>query len=87
MSGKDGYIFIPKNTVFKVGTTNVVLRDDVTINKADNGYFILDFWNQCDVEDLNVFPVAYAKCEREHDEYELFKTNVVYGGVGDICLI
>lgn len=39
------------------------------------------------MEDINVFPVSYARCEREEDEYELFKSNVVYGGIGDICLI
>lgn len=87
MSDKNGCIFMPKDTVFKVGNTKVILRDDTTINKEDKGYFILDFWNQCDVEDINVFPVSYARCEREEDEYELFKSNVVYGGIGDICLI
>lgn len=45
MSDKNGCIFIPKDTVFKVGNTKVILRDDTTINKEDKGYFILDFWN------------------------------------------
>lgn len=87
MNNKAESIFIPKKTVFKVGKVKVILRDDTMVNKEDNGYFILDFWNQCDVEDINVFPVSYATCEREEDVYELFKSNIVYGGISDICLI
>lgn len=87
MSDEKTKIFIQKNKVFKVKDTKVILSEDILVSNSEKGFFILDFWTQCDFEDINIFPVAYAKCERQEDEYELFKTNIVYGGVEDICLI
>ena len=77
MGNENNIVFISKNKVFKVKDTKVILKEDIYINSSESGFFILDFWNQCDYEDIDVFPVAYAKCERQEDEYELFKTNIV----------
>lgn len=78
---------IKRNTVFKVKNTKVIMNRNLQVSENSKGYFILNFWDQCSYPDITVFPVEYVECIRDEDEYELFKTNIIYGGIGDICLI
>lgn len=80
-------IEIEKNIVFKVRDTKVIMNRNLQVSENSKGYFILNFWDQCNCPDITVFPVEYVECIRDEDEYELFKTNIIYGGIGDICLI
>ena len=70
-----------------VDKTKVIITQDAVIDKQEMGYFILNFWEQCDVADINVFPVAYVSCANEQEVHELSKSNVIYGGPAEICLI
>ena len=79
--------YIAKNTVFKVGEKRVIALGDIHIAKGEKGYIILNFWEQCDYGDLEVLPVAFAKCETNEELYVLKKDNIILGSERDICLI
>ncbi|MBQ2980504.1 MAG: hypothetical protein IJD58_00090 [Lachnospiraceae bacterium] len=83
----EGRILLKKDQIFMVGKTKVIITQDTIIDKEEMGYFILNFWEQCDVADINVFPVVYVSCANEQEVYELFKSNIIYGGAAEICLI
>lgn len=78
---------IPKNTIFKVYDKQVIALNDIHIRENDKGYFILNFWEQCNYEELSVLPVAFAKCETLEELYVLKKDNIILGSEQDICLI
>ena len=80
-------IEIKKNQVFKVKETKVIMNKNIQVTDSTKGYFILNFWEQCNYPDISVYPVEYVECMRQEDEYELFKSNIVFGGIDDICLI
>ena len=72
-------IEIKRNTVFKVKNTKVIMNRNLPVSENSKGYFILNFQDQCIYPDITVFPVEYVECIRDEDEYELFKTNIIYG--------
>ena len=78
--------YIAKNAVFKVGEKRVIALGDIHIAKGDKGYFILNFREQCDCKDLDVLPVAFAKCGTNEELYVLKKDNIILGSERDICL-
>lgn len=78
---------IQKNTVFKIGERRVIAINDIDISNDEKGYFILNFWEQCDYKDIEVLPVAFAKCETLEELYVLKKDNIILGSERDICLI
>lgn len=72
---------------FTVKGKKVISTKNVNINsKKDNGFFVLDMWNQCDIAQLDIFPVEYIVVNSNEEKYELFKYNVVMGSVKDICM-
>ena len=79
-------MYIGKGTVFRLGTKQVVALNDTQINVGECGYFILNFWEQCDYPDIEVLPVTFVKCEDEKDLYVLKRDNVILGSEKDICL-
>ena len=78
---------IPKNTIFTIRDIQAIALNDIHISEADKGYFILNFWEQCDYVKLNVLPVAFAKCETLEELYVLKKDNIILGSERNICLI
>lgn len=78
---------IEKNTVFKVKNIEVILTSDMYMSDDEHGYFILNFWEQCEYEKLNVLPVTFVKCEDERELYVLKKDNIIIGSEKEICLI
>lgn len=77
---------IPKNTIFKIRGKQAIALNDIHISEADKGYFILNFWEQCDCGDLSVLPVAFAKCGTLEELYVLRKDNIILGSERDVCL-
>ena len=73
--------------MFKLGERKVIALGDMHITEGEKGYFILNFWEQCDYGDLEVLPVAFAKCETNEELYVLKKDNIILGSERDICLI
>ena len=80
-------IKIDRNKIFKLANKKVILTNDVCITENDKGYFILNFWEQCEYEDVDIFPVAFIKCESEEELYILKKNNIIMGSEKEICLI
>ncbi|MBQ2744808.1 MAG: hypothetical protein IJF37_04230 [Lachnospiraceae bacterium] len=78
---------ISKNTVFLIKNKKVIALNDIHIANDEKGYFILNFWEQCDYKDIEVLPVAFAKCETLEELYVLKKDNIILGSERDICLI
>ena len=78
-------IHIDKSTIFKLKNKTVIATRDVDIVKK--GFFILNFWEQCDFSDINVLPVVFVHCETTEDESILRRDNIVLGDEKDICLI
>ena len=78
---------IQKNTLFKLKDKQVVAVQDIHIAEDDKGYFVLNFWEQCDYGDINVSPVAFVKCNTPEERYVLKKDNIILGNEGDACLI
>ena len=78
-------LHIDKSTVFKLKSKLVIAARDVDI--VEKGFFILDFWEQCDFPDINVLPVAFIDCKTTEDESILRRDNIVLGDEKDICLI
>ena len=78
---------IPKNTIFKLKDKLVIALNDINIAEGDKGYFVLNFWEQCDYGDINVSPVAFVKCNTPEERYVLKKDNIILGNEGDVCLI
>ena len=80
-------ISIPSGKKFTVKGKKVISTKNVTIdNKEDNGFFVLDMWNQCNISQLDIFPVEYIVVNSNEEKYELFKYNVIMGSVKDICM-
>ena len=77
---------IQKKQKFKVGNQTVIAMDDIEIYGNDNGYFILNMWEQCDEEDMHVLPVSYVRCTSLQEEYLLKKDNIIIGKIGELCL-
>lgn len=80
-------INIKKQIIFKLKDQYVISLSDISIVKGQKGYFILNFWDQCSFEDINVLPIAFVPCENAKRLYELKKDNVILGDEKDICLI
>ena len=80
-------IILRKGTICKVKETKVMITEDVVIGENEDGFFILNFWEQCNLKDIELFPVIFAKCSDEQEAHELFKTNIIYGGKSDLCSI
>ncbi|MBQ2744161.1 MAG: hypothetical protein IJF37_00890 [Lachnospiraceae bacterium] len=78
---------LEKDTIFMLGNRKVIMTGDAYIPDGERGYFILDFWEPCDYEDLDTFPVAYVRCENDREFYVLKKDNIIIGSEEDICLI
>lgn len=85
--GEIRMIRINKNQVFLVKGTKVMSTDNIYIPENEQGYFILNFWEQCSYSDINVLPVAFVRCEGEKELYNIRKTNIILGDEKDICLI
>lgn len=79
-------INIQKGTIFKVRDKKVIALNDINISETDKGYFILNFWEQCNYEELSTLPIAFAKCETLEELYVLKKDNIILGSEKDICL-
>lgn len=47
---------IQKDTVFRLGEKQVIATKDIHISEDEQGYFILNFWEQCSYADINVLP-------------------------------
>lgn len=76
-----------KGAFYKVKETKIMLTEDVVIGKHEDGFFILNFWEQCGLKEMDVFPAVFAKCADEQEAHELFKTNIIYGRKSDLCSI
>ena len=81
MNNYDEGILLRKNVPFIVKDTKVIVYDDVFIRPKEKGYFILNFWEQCSIADIETFPVSFVSCDNEQEAHELFKTNIIYGVV------
>lgn len=79
-------MYIAKDTVFILGKKSVIATKDIHISESEHGYFILNFWEQCDYEDIEVLPVVFVKCESEREFFVLKKDNIILGSEKDICL-
>ena len=77
---KEGQIAIVKGK-------KVLICKDLIVDYSQQGYFILNFWEQCDYPDLEVFPVEYVECRNDGEVYELFQDNIIIGKAVDLCLI
>ena len=80
-------MYMSKGTVFYLGKKKVMVMNDTQINENEHGYFILNFWEQCEYADIDVSPVTFVKCEDEKEFYVLKKDNIILGSEKDICLI
>lgn len=80
-------MIINKGQVFKLKEQKVILVNEMYTSNREIGLFILNMWDPCDVEDINVLPVDFVCCKDEKQVYELKKSNVIIGGISDICLI
>ena len=79
-------MYISKGQIFCLGYKKVIAASDMEIHNSDHGYFILNFWEQCDYPDIEVSPVAFVKCGDEREGYVLKKDNIILGSEKDICL-
>ncbi len=79
-------MYIGKGMVFRLGAKKVIGLNDMQIYAGEHGYFILNFWEQCDYPDIEVLPVAFVKCEDEKNFYVLKRDNIILGSEKDICL-
>lgn len=77
---------IPKDTIFKVGDKKVIALNDIHISDSDKGYFILNYWEQCNQGGLKNVPVTFAKCETLEELYVLKMDNIILGSEKDVCL-
>lgn len=78
---------IYKGTEFVLGDEHVIAMEDITVTERVKGYFILNFWKQCDYEKLDVLPVSFARYVNDKEKYVLQKNNIILGSEKDICLI
>lgn len=76
---------IKKLIKFHLKNTKVFSYEDVIINNPDNGIFILDMWNQCDEEDVEILPVKYVEYKTLQEKYLLKYDNIIVGRAADIC--
>ena len=76
---------IKKLIKFHLKNTKVFSYEDVIINNPDNGIFILDMWNQCDEEDVEILPVKYVEYKILQEKYLLKYDNIIVGRAADIC--
>lgn len=51
--------YIRKNTVFTLGSLQVIATEDIYIKDKEQGYFILDFMDACSYEEIEVLPVIF----------------------------
>ena len=79
--------YIRKNEVFALGSTRVIATEDIYIKDKEQGYFILNFWDSCSYEDIEVLPVTYIPYTNDKQLYELRKNNIILGETKEICLI
>lgn len=77
---------IPSKTLFYINDKKAITYEPMAIMQPENGYFILDMWNQCDEPDLEIFPVKYVECRDECELYQLQQDNVFIGEGKDFCL-
>ena len=77
---------ICRGTEFSLKDKSVIAMKDIHIGENEKGYFILDFWEQCEHPDITVSPVVFVKCQDEREYYVLKKDNIVLGSEKDICL-
>lgn len=77
---------ICKGTKFTLRDKRVIATNDFKIREDEHGYFILNFWEQCDCEDIDVLPVTFIRCENERELYVLKKDNIVLGSKDEACL-
>lgn len=80
-------MIVEKNTMFHLADKKAFVTTDTIISKHSHGYFILNFWEQCNYPDIEAFPVAFVPCESEKEFYVLKKDNIILGSEKDICLI
>lgn len=78
---------LEKNTIFRVGAKKVIITSDTYISDSEHGYFLLDLWQPCEYEDVEVLPVVFVRCENDRELYVLKKDNIIMGSEKDICLI
>ena len=76
---------IKKLIKFHLKNTKVFSYEDVIIKNPDNGIFILDMWNQCDEEDVEILPVKYVEYKTLQEKYLLKYDNIIVGRAADIC--
>ncbi len=76
---------IKKLIKFHLKNTKVFSYEDVIIKNPDNGIFILDMWNQCDEEDVEILPVKYVEYKTLQEKYLLKYDNIIVGRATDIC--
>lgn len=49
-------------------------------------FFILNFWEPFENEDIDMLPVVFVTCTGEKERYVLKKDNIIMGSEKDICL-
>lgn len=76
---------IKKLIKFHLKNTKVFSYEDVIIKNPENGIFILDMWNQCDEEDVEILPVKYVEYKTLQEKYLLKYDNIIVGRATDIC--
>ena len=70
-----------------MGKNKVIAMNDIQIKDHEHGYFILNFWEQCEYADIYVSPVTFVKCKDEKEFYVLKKDNIILGSEKEVCLI
>lgn len=83
---------IHKGQLFHIkGQKMLITSGEFNMNEgkeqSSNALIVLNYWEQCDYEDISVIPVAIVRCRSKEEKYEMCRCNIVLGEVEDICLI
>ena len=77
-----------KRQMFYIKEQKMLLTSgEFYINKGkeqeSNAIVVLNYWEQCDYEDISVIPVAIVRCRSKEEKYKMCRCNIVLGEVED----
>lgn len=80
-------MIIKKGMILYIKNQKVILMEDIEVDFETQALVALNYWNQCDYEDITVLPISPLPYKTEKEKFELYKTNIILGEVKDLCLI
>ena len=78
---------IKKGSFLHLNKQKVILMEDTEIDYEISALVALNYWAQCDIEDLNILPASLLTYKTEKEKFELYKTNIILGEAKFLCLI